>query len=105
MALHALDVAHRILDLLGPVIDVIARKDPDLARQMRRAGQSMAMNVSEGRARMGRDRIQLWRIAAGSTAEVATALRIALAWRYVAASDELLALLDRERAMLYRMTH
>lgn len=57
--------------------------------------------------RAGLDRRDLWRRAEGSAAEVTVALRLARARGDVAA-DELAqvdALLDRLRAMLWRLTH
>src|SRR5262249_23771433 len=47
------------------------------ADQTRRAASSVAHNLSEGRRRAGRDRFHLWRTAAGSAAELRTALAIA----------------------------
>lgn len=46
-------------------------------------------------------------IAAGSAAETRTAIRIAVAWRYVeiARAIRVDELLDRELAMLWRLTH
>jgi len=65
------------------------------------------LNVSEGRARAGLDRRDFFRRAAGSAAELTTALRIAKARRY-ADADAIAAVeapLDRVRAMLWRLTH
>ena len=47
------------------------------------------------------------RIAAGSAAEVAAALEVAVAWRYVDgdAVSASLALVDRELGLLYGLTH
>jgi hypothetical protein len=39
-----------------PVIEAIERKDPDLARQMRRAVSSVALNISEGMYSRGKNR-------------------------------------------------
>ena len=47
----------------------IKRKDRDLERQLRRAMQSVALNLAEGSRRRGQDRVHLFRIAAGSAAK------------------------------------
>jgi len=59
------------------------------------------------RMRAGLDRADLYRRAAGSAAELTTALRIARARGYVSAGDiaTVEQLLDRVRAMLWRLTH
>ena len=107
MSFDALDVALEMIRRLADLNAAISRSDPDLARQIRRAASSVPLNLAEGRQRVGRDRIHLYRVAAGSAAETRTALEIARAWRYVAA-DEIegaIALCDRVQAMLWRLTH
>jgi len=83
------------------------RRDPDLCRQMRRAASSVAMCLDEGSQRTGRDRFHLYRVAAGSAAEVRTALALAATWGYIAQPQaaEPAALLDRVVAILWRVTH
>lgn len=92
---------------LRPLLDPIGRRDPDLCRQIRRAASSVAMCLDEGSQRTGRDRFHLYRVAAGSAAEVRTALVLATTWGYIgqpqAASAH--ALLDRIVAILWRLTH
>ena len=107
MAFEALDVTHAFLAALAETVAQIARRDHDLARQLRRAGSSIALNLAEGRQRAGRDQLHLYRIAAGSAAEVTAALDVALAWRHITPAQRaaLDATLDRVRAMLYRLTH
>ena len=82
-------------------------KDPDLYRQIRRAANSVTMNISEGRRRGGKDRTHLWRVAAGSAAEVRTALRNGVDWGDLepVSLETSLELLDRGIAMLWKMTH
>ncbi|MEZ5990379.1 MAG: four helix bundle protein [Planctomycetota bacterium] len=84
---------------------VLERRDPDLARQLRRAASGVALGISEARLRAGRDRTHLFRIAAGSAAEVGTALALAEAWGHLerASIEEAVDLLDRVRAMLWRL--
>ena len=92
--------------LRGP-LERIGKHDRDLEDQVRRAASSVALNISEGNRRQKKDRIQRWRIAAGSAAEVRSGLRIAGAWGYVEPEAVGVAdgLADRVLAMLWRLTH
>ena len=106
MTWHVLEVSLELIRCLRDVVLVLARHDPDLAGQVRRAASSVPANLSEGQRRAGRDRRYHYRVAAGSAEEVRAALRTAGAWGYVDADTVArpLALLDRVGAMLYRMT-
>jgi four helix bundle protein len=101
------EVAKESVRGLRPVLETVQQSDRDLARQMRRAGASVVLNIAEGWRRLGRDRRQHYVIAAGSNAEVRAALDVCEALGYLdnAAYAELDALLDRVSAMLYRLTH
>jgi|GEM_PF-2088879 len=101
---EALEVALEAVREVAAVEKLVS--DSDLARQMRRAVVSVALNLAEGNRRRGRDRLQLFRVAAGSADEVVTALRIAGALGSVSAgqSAPALALLDRVLAMTWRLT-
>jgi hypothetical protein len=46
--------------------------------------RSMLCAKNEGSQRTGRDRFHLYRVAAGSAAEVRTALALATTWGYIA---------------------
>jgi four helix bundle protein len=107
MSLIAEDVALELVRHVRAVVRTIERADRDLGRQIRRAASSVALNASEGKRRVGNDRVHLFRIAAGSADEVRTALRCAEAWGYVEASEiEIpLALIDRELRLLYGLTN
>ena len=107
MAFHALDVTLLFLSALADIDAQLMRRDPDLARQLRRAGSSIALNLAEGRKRVGRDRLHCFRIAAGSADEVTAALDVALAWAAISGTQRaaLDAGLDRVRAMCWRLTH
>lgn len=85
----------------------VRQKRKSLADEMGRAGESIALNTSEGWKRAGLDRADLFRRAAGSAGELTTCLRIARLRGYItevefASVDEPL---DRVRAMLWRLTH
>ena len=73
---------------------------------MKKAAASIALNLREGRRRVGKDRTHLWRVAAGSADEVQAALLVAEAFGYVdqASLKRPLELADRVLAMLWRMT-
>jgi four helix bundle protein len=83
----------------------VEKKDRDLASQIRRAAASITLNLREGAERRGKDREHLWRIAAGSAAEVDEALHIALAWDYAPAElvTPAQALASRVIALLWRL--
>ena len=83
MRFDALEVAIQTIETLKPVLVRVRQQDRSLEDQMRRAAASVGDNVSEGRLRVGKDRIHLWRIAAGSAAELHTSLRMAVAFGYV----------------------
>ena len=60
----ALNVALALISLLRRILAKIAAKDPDLARQIRKAASSIPLNLAEGRERAGRDRVHHYRIGA-----------------------------------------
>ena len=103
----AYDVALEIVAAVTPLIDRVRRRDPDLGKQMRRALTSIALNLAEGRRRQGKDRHYHYTIAAGSADEVAAALDVAAVsgWLESRAVKPALSLLDRELAMIWRLTH
>ena len=102
---QAYDAALGMVGALRPVLAQLAKGDRALADQVRRAGSSVALNLAEGNRRTGQDRLQFFRIAAGSAAEVRAALEVALAWGYIDAAPGAEAELDRVLAMVWRLTH
>src|SRR6185503_20111873 len=82
-----------------------AQFDRGLEDEIRRAARSVALNVSEGSQRVGRDRLHAYRLAAGSGAELHTAMRIAIAEGYVGECQDLMAKIDREIRLLWGLTH
>ncbi len=106
MSFDAYDRSIDLLRTLAPLLASIAAADSSLADQLRRAAQSVPLNVAEANRRTGRDRANRFRIALGSAAEVAACLDVALALSYL---DEVrvapaLALIDRVRAMTFRLS-
>ena len=107
MPFDALEISLTTLEMLGPLEAKVRQRRKSLADEIGRAAESIALNTSEARLRAGLDRADLFRRAAGSAAELTTALRIARARGYITAGDHAAvdALLDRVRAMLWRLTH
>ena len=92
---------------LKPLVEPLRLRDPALHKQIRNAASSAVLNIAEGNRRLGRDRLQHFRIAAGSAAEVHAALRVAMAWGDLqpTATRPAFEHLDRVLGMLWRLTH
>ena len=102
---HAYTVALALARSVREPIRRIAMADSDLARQMRRATHSSVLNLSEGNRRVGKDRLHLFRVAAGSVAEIQASLDVADALGYTTGdTKEPKELTDRLLAMLHRLT-
>ena len=106
MPFDAYDRSVELLRTLAPLLQSLVATDAKLADQLRRAAQSVTLNIAEANRRTHRDRRNRFRIALGSAAEVAACLDVALALGYVdeAAVGSALALVDRVRAMTYRLS-
>ena len=104
--LIAFENAVRTIEAMKGVVAVVRKHDADLARQLVRAASSIAANVAEGSQRVGKDRLHLFRVAAGSAEETRAHLLVALAWGYVT-SPELEApmkLIDKQLRLLSGLT-
>jgi len=90
-----------------PVEKKVRQKRKSLADEMGRAGDSIALDTSEGHKRAGLDRADLFRRAEGSAGELTTCLRIALLRGCIKRDDFdwVDEPLDRVRAMLWKLTH
>jgi len=79
----------------------------DLADQCSRAVTSVGLNTAEGLGRAGRDQGHHLRIAYGSALEATAALQMlsAVGALPADAAEAGLGLLDRSRAMLWRLLH
>ena len=102
---HVYGAALGVVAGLRPVLDGLMKSDRALADQLRRAASSVVLNIAEGNRRAGKDRLQFFRIAAGSAAEVRAVLDVARAWGMVGAAPAAEAELDRVLAMLWKLTH
>jgi four helix bundle protein len=104
----AFDTYDRSLDLLralAPVTERIRARDAGLADQLKRAAQSVLLNIAEANRRRGKDRANRFRCALGEAAEVSAAVEAAIVAEYVEAIDvvDALALADRVRAMAFQL--
>ena len=104
---HVYEVARELARSVRPLMERIERRDRGLADQVRRAAQSVMLNVREANRRVGRDRAHGFRIAAGSADEIIGALDVAEVMGYLEVGDLAapLGLADRVLAMLHRLAN
>ena len=100
------DIVHTI-GTLHQLSRVIARQDPDLSKQMRRALNSVGLNSGEGLSARGGNRTVRLESAMASGREVIMALRIAGAAGYVDAQRVAREVdtVDRIVATLYKLAY
>ena len=84
-----------IAEIAG-IAEQIETRDGDLARQLRRAATSVALNTAEGMGNTGGHKRQRYQTALGSAREVMACVDVAKAMRYI---DEI------DAAVLDRMNH
>ena len=95
-----LEVVRGIRKALG----AIDKRDPDLARQLRRASSSVVLNLAEGSGSFGRVRTVRYRTALGSARETLACLHVAEAFGYVEPIGmDVLARLNRVIGTLVRV--
>jgi len=85
-----LRIYYVVIETIGemrPVMEQIARRDVDLARQMRRAFSSVALNLAEGAGVKGGLRRARYETALGSMREVVACVDVARAMGYVGDID------------------
>jgi four helix bundle protein len=80
-----------VLRALRPVLAQIEHHDPDLARQMRRAMSSVALNTAEGMYSRGRNRAARYHTALGSMRETLACIEVAVAMGYAAELEPAIA--------------
>ena len=94
-----------VLEGLRPVLAEIERRDVDLARQLRRASSSIALNLAEGSSSQGRNRRARYFNAMGSARETRACLEVAQALGYVERVEAAVAdKLDRVLGTLHKLT-
>jgi four helix bundle protein len=69
---------------VAPLIGRIARSDPDLARQLRRASAAVVLNTAEGMYARGRSRQACYNVALREMRESYAALELSMRLGYVA---------------------
>lgn len=78
--------------------------DANLASQLRRAAQSVALNTAEGMAASGGARRQAYSVAAREAKECVAAIQVAVEWGYTEPDEAVLDRLDKIVATLLRLT-
>jgi four helix bundle protein len=81
--LRIYEIALWLLRRLSPTVAAIDMRDEDLAKQMRRAGSSVGLNLAEGSGSSGGTRRERYRNALGSARELRACIDVAVAWRCV----------------------
>lgn len=108
---HGRLLAHHLaLEAAALAISLVMKLPPQLRSlqdQVVRSASSVPANLAEGAGRTGRDRLHHWRIASGSALEVDSHLRLLRLVGAVetARAQEALQLLDRVRALTWRLIH
>ncbi len=81
------DRARNVLRELGPVLHTIREHDKSLADQLKRAAQSVVLNIAEGRGSDAGNARARFSTACGSAKEVRAALNVASDWGYIEAHE------------------
>jgi four helix bundle protein len=77
------DRARRVVQDLAPLLHTIREHDKSLADQLKRAAQSVVLNIAEGRGNDAGNARALFSTACGSAKEVRAALNVASDWGYI----------------------
>ena len=88
-------VVLEVLKQLQPALRRIEVQDRDLARQLRRASSSIALNLGEGMYSRGLNRQARYHTALGSARETLSCLEVAAISNYVEEDKQLCDQLDR----------
>jgi four helix bundle protein len=107
MSLVVHQIALEAIAALRPLIPRIVRHDKELAKQLRDAASSAALNIGEAEYSDPGTRRARFHTAAGSANESRSAIAVATAWGYVTRDEAAAALelLDRVVAILWRLLH
>ncbi len=96
-------VVLQVLKQLQPALQRIDAKDKDLARQLRRASSSVALNLGEGMYSRGQNRNARYHSALGSARETLSCLEVAAVFGYVHEDAELNDQLNRVVGTLVKL--
>jgi len=79
------DRARSVVQELAPLVHVIREHDKSLADQLKRAAQSVVLNIAEARGNDAGNARARFSTACGSAKEVRAALNVASDWGYIGA--------------------
>ncbi len=98
-----LDCVLQLVESARPLVEATAKRDRDLASQIRRALNSVGLNVAEAIGNSAGNSRLRFQSALGSLYEARAGLRLAAAWGYIPVNScaEVLAGSDRLGARLY----
>jgi four helix bundle protein len=107
MRLRIYSVALEIVALVARLAREVKRHDPDLARQMKRASTSAALNLAEGGYSRGGNQLARFQDAMASAGETVACVEASIAAEYIRADGhvELLDKLDHVVATMWRLIH
>ena len=77
------DRARNVVRVLGPLLHTIREHDKSLADQLKRAAQSVVLNIAEARGSDAGNARARFSTACGSAKEVRAALNVASDWGYI----------------------
>jgi four helix bundle protein len=105
--LRIYDVALAMVREVAAVARQVERRDPDLARQMRRSSTSVVLNMREGTYARGGNKAARYQTAMAEAVETAGALEVAVAAGYMGSSgtERTLDRLDHIVAVMWKLTH
>ena len=102
--LRIYDVLLMLIRAVRPRVKELERRDPDLARQCRRALSSAVLNVAEGSYSRGKNRAARYHTALGSLREALACFEVAAALGYLPEVDaELRGRFDHVLGTLVRL--
>lgn len=103
----ALEVSYLVIKAVRPIVPVIERGNRDLADQVLRAATSVSLNLAEGQRSAKGNKHKHYALAHGSANEVKAGLNLAVALGCIEprVAEEPLEILDRQLALLWRLTH
>ena len=103
----ALELMLTTMESVRGCVVVVGRFDRDRHRQLKRAINSVILNLAEANGRRGGDRRRSIETARGSLEETRVALKLAMAWGYLPEKkvERIDAVLDRVGAMTWRWLH
>ena len=77
------DRARSVVRELAPLLHAIRERDKSLADQLKRAAQSVVLNIAEARGNVAGNARARFSTACGSAKEVRAALNVATDWGYI----------------------